>query len=195
MPLVTSKAVPFKAQAVIDGDIKTVTLEELMGGKWLVLFFYPLDFTFVCPTEITAYSDAAGKFREAGANIAAVSVDSAYSHLAWMKVPRDQGGLGKIDYPLIADLNKDIARSFDVLNNDGVALRGLFIIDPKGIIRHATVNDLGVGRNVDETLRLLKAFQFHLEHGEVCPANWNPGDQAMKPDPKGSQTWFKKHAG
>jgi len=194
MPLVTSKATPFKAKAVVNGQIKETSLEELANGKWLVLFFYPLDFTFVCPTEITSYSDAAGKFRETGANVAAVSIDSAFSHLAWTNVPRNQGGLGKIDIPLVADLNKDISRSFDVLTGDGIALRGLFIIDPEGIIRHATINDLGVGRNVDETLRVLKAFQFNLKHGEVCPANWQPGDDSMKPDPTGSRDWFGKHA-
>ena len=193
MPLVTSKAPDFTAKAVINGEITETSLAKLQDGKWLVLFFYPLDFTFVCPTEITAYSDAADKFKKAGANLAAVSVDSAFSHLAWVNTPRDQGGLGKINYPLVADLSKNICRGFDVLLEDGIALRGLFIIDPKGVIRHATVNDLGVGRNVDETLRVLQALQYNVEHGEVCPANWTPGQDSMKPDPKGSREWFKKH--
>jgi peroxiredoxin (alkyl hydroperoxide reductase subunit C) len=128
-----------------------------------------------------------------GAKAAAVSVDSQFTHLAWVNTPRNQGGLGKVSFPLIADLNKDIARKYDVLLEDaGIALRGLFIIDPKGIVRHATINDLPVGRNVDEAIRVIQAFQFVEKHGEVCPANWKPGADTMKPDPVGSKDYFSK---
>ncbi|MBN1342376.1 MAG: peroxiredoxin [Phycisphaerae bacterium] len=193
MPLVTSPAPTFDCTAVVDGQIKELTWSELHEGKWLVLFFYPLDFTFVCPTEIIAFSDAADKFAKLGAKVAAVSVDSHYTHLAWVNTPKAQGGLGKVSFPLIADLDKNIARAYDVLLDKGIALRGLFLIDPKGTVRQATVNDLPVGRNVDEVLRLIEAFQFVEKHGEVCPANWTPGADTMKPDPEGSKSYFKKH--
>ncbi|MCP4251283.1 MAG: peroxiredoxin [bacterium] len=193
MPLVTSPAPQFDCTAVVGEDIKKLTWNELHDGKWLVLFFYPLDFTFVCPTEIVAFSDAGDRFAEVGTKVAAISVDSQFSHLAWVKTPRNQGGLGKVSFPMIADLNKEIARKYDVLLEEaGIALRGLFIIDPKGVVRHATINDLPVGRNVDEALRVIQAFQFVEKHGEVCPANWNPGADTMKPDPVGSQEYFSK---
>ncbi len=190
MPLVTSPAPKFDCKAVVNREIVDLSWDKLHDGKWLVLFFYPLDFTFVCPTEIIAYSDAADRFSKLGAKAAAISVDSQYSHLAWVNTPRDKGGLGDMAIPLIADLDKSIARSYDVLIDAGIALRGLFVIDPKGIIRHATINDLPVGRNVDETLRVIEAFQFVEEHGEVCPANWNSGDATIVPDPEGSQKYF-----
>jgi alkyl hydroperoxide reductase subunit AhpC len=193
MPLVTSPAPKFECTAVVNGQIKQVTWQELHEGKWLVLFFYPLDFTFVCPTEIIAFSEAHEKFAKLGAKVAAISVDSQYTHLAWVNTSRANGGLGKVSFPLIADLDKNIARSYDVLLDGGVALRGLFLIDPKGVVRQATINDLPVGRNVDEVLRLIEAFQFVEKHGEVCPANWKPGADTMKPDPVGSQEYFKKH--
>ncbi len=193
MPLVTSPAPTFDCTAVVGGEIKNITWNELHEGKWLVLFFYPLDFTFVCPTEIIAFSDASGRFSEIGAKVAAVSVDSQFTHLAWVNTPRKQGGLGQVTFPLIADLNKEIARKYDVLLEEaGVSLRGLFIIDPQGVIRHATINDLPVGRNVDEAIRVIQAFQFVEKHGEVCPANWKPGADTMKPDPVGSQEYFAK---
>ncbi len=193
MPLVTSPAPQFDCKAVVDGQIKELKWKDIHEGKWLVLFFYPLDFTFVCPTEIIAFSDAYGRFAELGAKVAAVSVDSQYSHLAWVNTPRNQGGLGKVTFPLLADLNKQIATKYDVLlEGPGVALRGLFIIDPKGIVRHATVNDLPVGRSVDEALRVIQAFQFVEKHGEVCPANWKPGADTMKADPVGSKAYFAK---
>ena len=192
MPLVTSKAPTFDATAVVGKEIVELKWDQIHDGKWLVLFFYPLDFTFVCPTEIIAFSEAKGKFDEVGAKVAAVSVDSQFTHLAWVNTPRKEGGLGEVSFPIIADLNKEIARSYDVLFNESVALRGLFIIDPKGIVRHATVNDLPVGRNVDEALRVINAFQFVEENGEVCPANWTPGADTMKPDPEGSKEYFSK---
>ncbi|HBP18319.1 MAG TPA: thioredoxin peroxidase [Planctomycetes bacterium] len=190
--LVTNKAPTFDAQAVVGKEIVELKWDQIHDGKWLVLFFYPLDFTFVCPTEIIAFSEAKGKFDEVGAKVAAVSVDSQFTHLAWVNTPRKEGGLGEVTFPIIADLSKDIARKYDVLLNDTVALRGLFIIDPKGIVRHSTINDLPVGRNVDEALRVIKAFQFVEENGEVCPANWTPGADTMKPDPVGSKEYFSK---
>ncbi len=193
MNLVGKKAPEFVAQAAVNGDVKEVSLNDYKN-KWKVLFFYPLDFTFVCPTEITAFSDAADKFREIGCEVMAASVDSVFTHLAWIKQPRNEGGLGDIDFPIISDINKDIARKYNVLVEEaGVALRGLFIIDENDIIQHATINNLSVGRNVEETLRLLEAFQFTAKHGEVCPANWKKGQDTMKGDPEGSKEWFKKH--
>lgn len=190
--LVGKTAPDFKAKAVVNGEIKELALSDSKG--WKVVFFYPLDFTFVCPTEITAYSDAAPKFKELGTDVYAVSVDSAFSHLAWTKQARNEGGLGEVNFPLVADLDKSIARNFGVLIEEaGIALRGLFILDDKNVVQHATINNLSVGRNVDETLRLLEAYQFTAKHGEVCPANWSKGQDSMKPDPKGSQEWFKKH--
>ena len=193
MPLVTSPAPTFDCTAVIDGQIKQLAWPELHEGKWLVLFFYPLDFTFVCPTEIIAFSEAHERFAKLNAKVAAISVDSQYTHLAWVNTPRSQGGLGQVSFPLIADLDKNIARAYDVLLDDGVALRGLFLIDPQGTVRQATINDLPVGRNVDEVVRLIEAFQYVEKHGEVCPANWKPGEDSMKPDPVGSQDYFKAH--
>jgi peroxiredoxin 2/4 len=146
-------------------------------GKWLVMFFYPLDFTFVCPTEIIAFSDATDKFRAVGAEVLGVSIDSQYVHRAWIKTPRNQNGLGELNYPLAADLTKDVARRYGVLIEEkGIALRGLFIIDPKGVLQYSVIHNLGVGRSVDETLRVLQAFQT----GELCPANWKPGSKTLK---------------
>ena len=196
MPLVTSQAPQFDSTAVVGNEIVQLPWDKLHDGKWLVLFFYPLDFTFVCPTEIIAFSEANSKFEEIGAKVAAISVDSQFTHLAWKNTPRTEGGLGEINFPMIADLNKDIARKYDVLlDGAGVSLRGLFIIDPKGVVRHATINDLPVGRNVDEALRVIQAFQFVEKNGEVCPANWNPGADTMKPDPVGSKEYFAKANG
>lgn len=193
MPLVGSPAPKFNAKAVLNKEIVDMTWEKLHEGKWLVLFFYPLDFTFVCPTELVAFSDKNEEFTKLNAKLAAVSVDSHYTHLAWVNTPRNKGGIADLKYPLIADLNKSIARSYDVLlENAGIALRGLFIIDPKGVIRSAVINDLPVGRNVDEALRTIQAFQHNEKHGEVCPANWNPGKKTMKADPVGSQEYFSK---
>ncbi len=193
MPLVTTPAPQFDCKAVVNGTIKDLTWTELHEGKWLVLFFYPLDFTFVCPTEIIAFSDAADRFNKLGAKIAGISVDSHFTHLAWVNTPRKDGGLGELKFPLVSDLDKSIARAYDVLLDAGIALRGLFLIDPKGVIRHATVNDLPVGRSVDEVIRVIEAFQFVEEHGEVCPANWKPGEDTIKPDPEGSKKYFASH--
>jgi len=190
---VGQKAPDFTATAVVDQEFKEISLSSYKG-KWVVLFFYPLDFTFVCPTEITAFSDRYNEFSSKNTEVLGVSVDSQFSHLAWIQTPRNQGGIGDIDYPLVADLKKEISTAYNVLDdNEGVALRGLFIIDPQGTIMHSTINNLPVGRNVEETLRSLQAFQYVLANPDkVCPANWNPGDETMKPDPKGSKEFFNR---
>lgn len=159
-----------------------------------VLFFYPLDFTFVCPTEIISFSDRIKEFKDLNTEIVGVSVDSHFSHLAWTNTPRKQGGIGKIEYPLLADLTKEISANYGVLLDAGISLRGLFIIDPNQVVRQITINDLPVGRSVDETLRLIKAFQFTDKHGEVCPANWNEKDNkaTIKPSVDGSKEYFSK---
>jgi alkyl hydroperoxide reductase subunit AhpC len=192
--LVTQKAPEFKAQAVVNKEFKDVSLTDYKG-KWLVLFFYPLDFTFVCPTEITAFSDRVEEFKKLGAEIAAVSVDSKFSHLAWVNTARKDGGLGDIKYPILADINKQISRDYGVLmENAGIALRGLFLIDPNGMVKYQVVHENSVGRNVDETLRVIQAFQHNAATGEVCPANWHKGADSMKANPQASKEWFKKHA-
>jgi len=180
----------FKGHAVVNGQFKEIQLSDYKG-KYLVLFFYPLDFTFVCPTEIIAFSDRAEEFRQLGCEVVAVSVDSHFCHLAWVNTPRKAGGLGNMQIPLLADLSKQISRDYGVLLEDaGIALRGLFIIDPNGTVRQITVNDLPVGRSVDETLRLLKAFQYTDKHGEVCPANWQPDKPTI--NPKNAKDYFEK---
>ena len=188
---VGQQAPDFTATAVFDQEFQKVQLSEYRG-KYVVLFFYPLDFTFVCPTEITAFSDRYKEFSSKNTEVLGISVDSKYSHLAWLQTDREAGGLGDIAYPLISDLNKTIAKDYNVLDEEaGVAVRGLFIIDPDGVIMHATVNNLPVGRNVDETLRALQAFQHIRSHpDEVCPADWTPGDPTMNPDPVKSKEYF-----
>lgn len=188
---VGQQAPDFTATAVFDQEFQKVQLSEYRG-KYVVLFFYPLDFTFVCPTEITSFSNRYKEFSSKNTEVLGVSVDSEYSHLAWLQTDREAGGLGDIAYPLISDLNKTIAKDYNVLDEEaGVAVRGLFIIDPDGVIMHATVNNLPVGRNVDETLRVLQAFQHIRSHpDEVCPADWTPGDPTMNPDPVKSKEYF-----
>lgn len=181
----------FQGQAVVNGQFKEIKLDDFKG-KYLVLFFYPLDFTFVCPTEIIAFSDRIAEFDAIDAQVIGVSTDSHFSHLAWINQPRKEGGLGGLNYPLLADFNKTISADYGVLVEEaGLALRGLFIIDPNGVVRQITVNDLPVGRSVDETLRLVKAFQFTDKHGEVCPANWTPEAKTIKPNPTDSKEYFK----
>jgi peroxiredoxin (alkyl hydroperoxide reductase subunit C) len=191
MSLVQKKAPDFKAQAVMaDGTFKEIKLSDYKG-KWVALFFYPLDFTFVCPTEIIAFSDKMAEFKAINAEVLGVSVDSHFTHLAWRNTPRKDGGLGDLAYPLVADLNKSIARDYGVLIEDaGIALRGLFLINPEGVVSAAIVHDLPVGRNVDEALRVIKAFQYVAKNGEVCPANWTDGKPTMKADPKGAKSYF-----
>jgi len=188
---VTQPAPSFTATALLpDGSFGNVSLSDFKG-KYVVLFFYPLDFTFVCPTEIIQFSDREAEFTALNCSLLGASVDSQFSHLAWTKQSRKTGGLGQMNIPLLADVSKSLSRDYGVLIDGGISLRGLFIIDGKGIIRQITMNDLPVGRNVDEVLRLVKAFQFVDEHGEVCPANWTPGAKTMKADPEGSQAYFQ----
>ncbi|MCD6163176.1 MAG: peroxiredoxin [candidate division Zixibacteria bacterium] len=192
--LVTKKAPDFTAQAVMDNN----TIEELKlssyRGKYVILFFYPLDFTFVCPSEIIAFDKELDKFKAKNAEIIGVSVDSQYTHFAWKNTEPKKGGIGQIKYPLVADLNKNISRDYDVLSDESVALRGLFLIDKEGIVRHAVINDLSLGRNVDEVLRMLDALQFSEKYGEVCPANWHEGEDGMKPTAEGVAEYLAEHA-
>ena len=190
--LVTQPAPLFSAPAVKGHEISTVDLASYKG-RWVVLFFYPLHFTFVCPTEITAFSDEIDSFTNLNTDVIGASVDSQFSHLAWVNTPRAEGGLGEVRFPLVADLTKKIAADYGVLLPSGIALRGLFIIDPEGRVAYQTVHDLGIGRSTAETLRVLRAIQFTREHGEVCPANWTPGGDTMKGDPNGSKEYFRKH--
>ncbi|XP_072767030.1 peroxiredoxin 2 isoform X1 [Anoplolepis gracilipes] len=181
----------FSGTAVVNGQFKEIKLSDYKG-KYVVLFFYPLDFTFVCPTEIIAFSDRVKEFNDINCEVIAASTDSHFSHLAWVNTPRKQGGLGEMNIALLADKSSKIARSYGVLDEDtGIPFRGLFIIDDKQNLRQITVNDLPVGRSVDETLRLVQAFQYTDKHGEVCPAGWKPGKKAMKPDVVGSKEYFK----
>ena len=189
--LVQKPAPEFKAQAVMpDGSFKEVSPADFKG-QYLLVFFYPLDFTFVCPTEIIAFSDRINEFKDLNVQVLGVSIDSHFSHLAWRNTPRDQGGIGQIEYPLVADLNKQIARDYDVLLDSGIALRGLFLIDKDGVVRHQVVNDLPLGRSVDEALRMVEALQFVEENGEVCPANWQKGARTIKPSPAASREFFE----
>ncbi|TWT31133.1 putative peroxiredoxin [Posidoniimonas corsicana] len=188
--LVQKEAPDFTAQAVMpDGTFKELKLSDYRG-KYVLLFFYPLDFTFVCPTEIIAFSDAAAKFEEKGVQILGCSVDSHFSHFAWTQTTRDAGGIGKTGYPLVADLSKQIARDYDVLLDGGVALRGLFLIDKDGVVRHQVVNDLPLGRSIDEALRMVEALQYFEKNGEVCPANWKEGARTIKPSIDESKEFF-----
>jgi len=191
-------APPFCGTAVVGSEFVNLAYEngtlsigdDKITGKYVILFFYPLDFTFVCPTEIIAFSDRIDEFEKIGAKVIGASVDSQFSHLAWKNTPRNKGGLGEINYPLLSDIDKKASCTYRVLLDDGVAARGIFIIDDKGILQSYTVNNLAVGRSVDEVLRLIQGYQFVAEHGEVCPANWHPGEKTMKPDPVGSQEYF-----
>ncbi len=184
------QAPDFTATAVVDQEFKDITLSKYRG-KYVVLFFYPLDFTFVCPTEITAFSDRYSDFSSKNTEVLGVSVDSKFTHLAWIQTPRNEGGIGDINYPLVSDLKREICQAYNVLNDDGEADRGLFIINPNGVIMHSTINKAPVGRNIDETLRILQAYQYVESHpDEVCPAGWTPGDKTMKEDPKGSKEYF-----
>ncbi len=188
--LVQTPAPDFKGTAVVGQDFKDIQLSNFKG-KWLCLYFYPLDFTFVCPTEITAFSDRMDDFKKLNCEVVGCSVDSQFSHLAWINTPRNKGGLGELRHPLLADLGGTIAKDYQVLLPEGIALRGLFLINPKQELMYQVVHALGVGRSVEETLRVLEAFQLNEKTGEVCPANWSrDNSKTMKPDPKGSQEYF-----
>ena len=187
---VGQSAPDFTATAVVDQEFKTIKLSDYRG-KYVVLFFYPLDFTFVCPTEITAFSDRDEEFKTINTEVLGASVDSEFSHLAWIQSDRKSGGVGDLNYPLVADIKKEISAAYNVLTDDGIALRGLFIIDKDGVVQHSTINNLAFGRSVDETLRTLQALQHVQSHpDEVCPAGWKPGDATMNPDPVKSKEFF-----
>ncbi|MBD3800249.1 MAG: peroxiredoxin [Campylobacterales bacterium] len=194
--LVTQKAPDFTATAVLGDNqiVNNFNLYENFGEKGTVLFFYPLDFTFVCPSEIIAFDHRLQEFQDRGVNVIGVSIDSQFSHLAWKNTPVENGGIGQVRYPLVADLTKEISRAYDVLLDGGVALRGSFLIDTDGTVRHAVINDLPLGRNIDEMLRMVDTMLFTNEHGEVCPAGWNKGDEGMKADTAGVAEYLAKHA-
>jgi len=189
---VSQKAPDFTADSYLNGEFKKVSLGDYKGKK-VVLFFYPLDFTFVCPTEILAFTDRLEDFKKRNTEVLGVSVDSHFTHHAWAQVDRKDGGIKGVNYPLVADLSKNIARSYGVLLEDaGIALRGLFIINKDGILKHATINHLDLGRNIDEVLRLLDAVDYTEDHGEVCPANVKKGEHAMKPTAAGLKEYMRK---
>jgi len=189
------QAPDFQATAVMgDNSFQDGFRLSQLRGKYVVLFFYPLDFTFVCPTEILEFNRKLAQFKQRGCEVIGVSVDSQYSHLAWKELPVEKGGIGKIGYPLVADLTKSISRDYGVLNADGaVAYRGTFLIDKDGVIRHLVVNDLGLGRNIDETLRMVDALQHLEQHGEVCPAGWHQGEDALQPTHEGVSSYLAAH--
>ncbi len=192
MVLIGKDAPDFTAKAVVGDNIVDYTLSNnWKNGKYTVLFFYPKDFTFVCPTEIIAFSDRVEEFRARGVELVACSTDQEFSHHAWNKMPRTDGGLGMVEYPIVADTKKSISTDYDVLADGGVAFRGLFLIDAKGKIRHMLINDMPLGRSVDEALRMIDALQFNEQHGEVCPANWTPGALSIKANPKDAKKYFE----
>jgi peroxiredoxin (alkyl hydroperoxide reductase subunit C) len=194
--LVTKKAPDFTATAVLaDGSIvEDFNLMNNLGEKGAVLFFYPLDFTFVCPSEIIAFSHRIEEFKNRGITVIGVSVDSQFSHFAWRETPVEKGGIGRVKFPLVADLSKQISRDYDVLFGESVALRGSFLIDADGTVRHAVINDLPLGRNIDEMIRMVDTMIFTNEHGEVCPAGWIKGDEGMKASTQGVAQYLEKHA-
>lgn len=187
--LVNKEAPNFTATAVVNKEFKEITLSSYRG-KNVLLFFYPLDFTFVCPTELHAFQEKLEEFRSRNTEVIGVSVDSHFSHLAWLNTPREEGGIEGVTYPIVSDIHKTITRDYDILHEDGVALRGTFLIDKNGIVRQQTINDLPLGRNINEFLRLIDALHFHEEHGEVCPANWEEGQKGMKADQEGLKAYF-----
>jgi len=195
--LVGKKAPDFTAAAVMANNeiIDKFNLHSYLNGRIGVLFFYPLDFTFVCPSEIIAFDNRLEEFKKRNVEVIGVSVDSHFSHIAWKNTAINNGGIGQVKYPLVADLTKNIARDYDVLVNDAVALRGTFLIDQDGTVRHQLINDLPLGRSIDEALRMVDALKFHQENGEVCPAGWNKGRKGMKPSSKGVAEYLASHSG
>ena len=192
--LVTKQAPDFTATAVMpDNSMKEDFKLSDYRGKYVILFFYPLDFTFVCPSEIIAFDKNLDKFKQRNCEVIGASIDSQFSHWAWKNTPVNEGGIGNIQYPLVADLDKKISRQYGVLLDMGVALRGTFLIDKEGIVRHAVINDLPLGRSIDEALRMVDALKFHEEHGDVCPANWHEGEDAMTPTAEGVADYLAKH--
>lgn len=185
--LVTKKAPDFTAPAVLGNNTidNNFNLYKNMGKNGTVVFFYPKDFTFVCPSEIIAFDKRFKDFQDRGINVIGISGDNEFCHFAWKNTPVNQGGIGNVQFPLVADLTKEIARGFDVLFDEAVALRGSFLLDKDGTVRHAVINDLPLGRNIDEMIRMVDTMLFTNEHGEVCPAGWHKGEKGMKADPKG----------
>lgn len=194
--IVTNKAVDFTATAVLGNNeiVEDFNLYKNIGEKGAVVFFYPKDFTFVCPSEIIAFDHRYQDFKSKGIEVIGVSCDSEFTHLAWKNTPVNAGGIGKVQFPLVSDITKDIARSFDVLFGNAVALRGSFLLDKDSTVRHAVINDLPLGRNIDEMLRMVDTMLFTNEYGEVCPAGWHKGDAGMKADPKGVADYLGKNA-
>lgn len=189
--LIGKKAPNFKAKAALKGKIIDNFSLESFAGSYVVLFFYPLDFTFVCPTELHAFQDHLEEFKKRNCTVIGCSIDSCYTHLAWLQSPKSKGGIEGVEFPLISDLNKEIARLFHVLKEeDGFAYRGLFLIDQQGIVRHQHVNDLPIGRNVNEVIRTLDALIHYENNGEVCPANWNKGAKSLKATQEGLASYF-----
>ena len=188
---VGKKAPLFEAEAVYEESFLSINLKDYYKKKYVILLFYPLDFTFVCPTELIAFSDRYSEFQDLSTEILGISIDSKFAHLAWLQTSREEGGLETLNYPLISDLKRDISKAYNVLNDEGTALRGLFILDKEGIIQHSLINNLPIGRSVDEALRILKAIQYHNENpDEVCPANWQPGDETIIEDWEKSKEYF-----
>jgi peroxiredoxin (alkyl hydroperoxide reductase subunit C) len=194
--LVQKKSPDFTASAIMPNNAinENFNLTKYLDGRIGVLFFYPLDFTFVCPSEIIAFNNHLKDFEERNAKVIGVSVDSHFTHLAWKNTPVNKGGIGQIQYPLVSDLKKEIARSYDVLVDDSVALRGTFLIDQQGVVRHQIVNDLPLGRSIEEALRMVDALKFHQEHGEVCPMGWNKGKKAIKASTEGIAEFLTENA-
>ncbi|MDA3056109.1 MULTISPECIES: peroxiredoxin [unclassified Campylobacter] len=195
--IVTNKAIDFTATAVLGNNqiVEDFNLYKNIGEKGAVVFFYPKDFTFVCPSEIIAFDKRYDEFKARGIEVIGVSCDNEFTHLAWKNTPVNQGGIGQVKFPLVADMTKDIAKNFDVLFGNAVALRGSFLLDKDGTVRHAVINDLPLGRNIDEMIRMVDTMLFTNEHGEVCPAGWNKGDKGMKADPKGVADYLSENSG
>ncbi|MBR4141146.1 MAG: peroxiredoxin [Campylobacter sp.] len=195
--IVTNKAIDFTATAVLGNNqiVEDFNLYKNIGSKGAVVFFYPKDFTFVCPSEIIAFDKRYDEFKARGIEVIGVSCDNEFTHLAWKNTPVNQGGIGQVKFPLVADMTKDIAKNFDVLFGNAVALRGSFLLDKDGTVRHAVINDLPLGRNIDEMIRMVDTMLFTNEHGEVCPAGWNKGDKGMKADPKGVAEYLSENSG
>ncbi|MDX1656421.1 MAG: peroxiredoxin [Candidatus Competibacteraceae bacterium] len=193
--LVNKPAPDFTAAAVLaDGSITENFKLSSLKGKYVVLFFWPLDFTFVCPSEIIAHNNRIARFKELGVEVVGVSIDSQYTHFAWRSTPVDKGGIGPVEFPMVADVNHEIVRAYGVEHDAGVALRASFLIDRNGVVQHQVVNNLPLGREVDEMVRLVEALQFTEEHGEVCPAGWRKGQSGMKADAQGVADYLSKHA-
>ena len=197
MAVLVGKAAPNFTAAAVMGDNsinESFNLADHIKGKYAVIFFYPLDFTFVCPSELIAFDHRLEEFKKRGVEVIGVSIDSHFTHLAWKNTPVNAGGIGKVGYPLVADIKHDIAKAYDVEADAGVAYRGSFLIDKLGVVRHQVVNDLPLGRNVDEMLRMIDALQFTEEHGEVCPAGWSKGKAGMDASPEGVAKYLATHA-